>query len=79
MMDSGNSGEPNSDGDVNQDGNGAENSDAAKPQHRLKSADGKSGVSSWAVRGAAGESRWTGSTSSDSRAAELSSAGASST
>jgi HAE1 family hydrophobic/amphiphilic exporter-1 len=40
MIDSGNNGEPNSNGDVNQDGNGAENS-GAKQQHRLKSTDGK--------------------------------------
>ena len=42
MIDSGNNGEPNSDGDLNQDGNGAAGSGAAKPHHRLKSADGKS-------------------------------------
>jgi HAE1 family hydrophobic/amphiphilic exporter-1 len=39
MIDSGNNGEPDANGDLHQDGNGA---GAAKPHHRLKSAEGKS-------------------------------------
>ena len=42
MIDSGNNGEPNSDGALNQDGNGAAGPGAQKPHHRLKSAEGKS-------------------------------------
>jgi hydrophobic/amphiphilic exporter-1 (mainly G- bacteria), HAE1 family len=42
MIDSGHNGEPNSDGDQNQDGNGAGSPGASKPHDRLKSTDGKS-------------------------------------
>ena len=37
MIDSANNGEPNSDGDQNQDGNGAGSPGASKPHDRLKS------------------------------------------
>ena len=42
MIDPANNGEPNSDGDQNQDGNGVGSPGASKPRDRLKSTDGKS-------------------------------------